>query len=66
MLARTAWSSSAPSVLERLLAVGGFGEQHPRAGPRLNGLSIANVAPCFAAAHSANVFNSAQNLDRWL
>ena len=32
MRARTTWSSSAPGVLERLLAVGGLGEQHPHAG----------------------------------
>src|SRR5437763_11933422 len=32
MRARTTWSSSAPGVLERLLAVGGLGERHPHAG----------------------------------
>src|SRR3989442_9005639 len=32
MRARTTWSSSAPGVLERLLAVRGLGEQHPHAG----------------------------------
>src|SRR5216684_2287715 len=32
MRARTTWSSSAPGVLERLLAVGGLGEQNPDAG----------------------------------
>src|SRR3989442_12401005 len=32
MRARTTWSSSGPGVLERLLAVGGIGEQHPHAG----------------------------------
>jgi hypothetical protein len=32
MRARTTWSSSARGVLERLLAVGGLGEQHPHAG----------------------------------
>src|SRR5258708_5212654 len=32
MRARTTWSSSAPGVLERLLAVGGLGEQHSHAG----------------------------------
>src|SRR5438094_7359702 len=32
MRARTTRSSSAPGVLERLLAVGGVGEQHPHAG----------------------------------
>jgi hypothetical protein len=31
MRARTTWSSSAPGVLERLLAVGGLGERHPHA-----------------------------------
>src|SRR6202162_2370613 len=29
---RTTWSSSPPGVLDRLLAVGGLGEQHPQAG----------------------------------
>ena|ERR1700686_516208 len=31
MRERTTWSFSTPGVLERLLAVGSFGEQHPHA-----------------------------------
>src|ERR1700730_2488346 len=31
MRERTTWSFSTPDVLERLLAVGSFGEQHPHA-----------------------------------
>src|SRR6266851_2044968 len=44
MRARTTWSSSAPGVLERLLAVGALGEQHPHAGLSTQLAHIANVA----------------------